>query len=196
MSPVVFLCWMCGKRGRGWGWRVAVGGIAWEGESRVDMSTASHVVSGCDVMEIRASSFRAAAQRAAELAKRVVRSFLREAESEVEIKGWRVERMCWTEESSCSGVWLPRVRMPRRVRTLQTLSLRPPEAERDVEMSSRTWLTAWWFGRLSCGKGCQMESQRQVEMMCSTFRSLRNSETGDGQMGVAAKTGLSLHSSS
>lgn len=40
-----------------------------------------------------------------------------------------------------------------------------------------------------------MESHRQDEMMCSTFFVLRNSETGDDQIGVAPKTGLSLHSS-
>ena len=40
-----------------------------------------------------------------------------------------------------------------------------------------------------------MESHRQEAMMCSTFRILRNSETGDDHIGVAPKTGLSLHSS-
>ena len=41
-----------------------------------------------------------------------------------------------------------------------------------------------------------MELQRQVEMMCSTFRILRKSKTGEDKIGVAAKVGFSLHSSS
>ena len=41
-----------------------------------------------------------------------------------------------------------------------------------------------------------MVSHRQDEIMCSAFRILRKSETGDCQMGVEPKTGLSSHSSS
>ena len=87
--------------------------------------------------------------------------------------------------------------IPRKVRTLQTLSLRPPEESNEVDIVSKNWLTALWSGRLVWGKnGSQMMSHRHAQLTCSPFRILRNSEIGDDEIGVALKTGLSWHSSS
>ena len=65
-----------------------------------------------------------------------------------------------------------------------------------MDSVSKKSLTVLWSGMVSCGKkGCQMESHKEEEMTCSTFLILRKSGTGDGQMGVASKMGLNLHSS-
>ena len=175
-----------------------------EGGEGEGMSTASQVESSKRaeviwvVSEMWAESFRAVAQRVAEAETMDERSFRRSAESAGRVSGWRIVRIPWTEDSIWldTGVELYRALIPRRVRTLQTLSLDPPEAESEMDIVSKNWLMVLSFGMLSCGKnGCQTESHREDEMTCSTFLILRNSETGDGQMGVAAKMGLSLQSS-
>ena len=148
--------------------------------------------------EMCAESFRAVDQRVADWETMDSRSFRRSAESAGRVSGWRIDRIFWTEESICVeiGVGLYFAWIPRRVMILQTLSLGPPEAESEADIVSKKWLTDSWFGMLFWGKnGCQMESHREVEMTCSTFLMRRNSETGDGQMGVAPKMGLSLQSS-
>ena len=130
---------------------------------------------------------------------RVSRSFFNSVDWEGVISGWRIVRIRCTVDPICfgSGVEAPRAWMPRRVKTRHTLSLRPLEsARRQVDRPSRNWATSWVSGRLPCGKkGCQMNSQRQVEIMCSTFRIRRKSATGDGSIGVPTKASLSLHSS-
>ena len=97
-------------------------------------------------MVILASSLRAAAQSVAEFEMRERRSFASSVDSEGGISGWRLVRIRCTVDSIWLGsVVVGRLRalLPRRVRTRHTLSLRPPEAESEVDNASRNWLTLW-----------------------------------------------------
>ena len=119
-------------------------------EGRVDRSSACHLslsfASGWAVMMILASSLRAAAQRVAALEMRERSSCLNAAVSDGGVRGWRIVRIRCTVDSVRFGSvadWRLRALIPLRVRTRQTLSLRPPEAESDVDTASKNWLTPW-----------------------------------------------------
>lgn len=97
-------------------------------------------------MIILASSLRAAAQSVAALEMREWRSCLNAAVSDGGVRGWSIVKIRCTVDSVRFGSvadWRLRALIPRRVRTRQTLSLRPPEAESDVDTASRNWLTPW-----------------------------------------------------
>lgn len=139
-----------------------------------------------------ASSFRAVFHSVTASLIILIKSFSNSTDSDAIVNGRRISRTPCNGNSARLDSTL-RSSMPRKVRTLHALSLRPPDWESDLDTSSKNGPTTSLFGRLFRGKnGRHMKSHRQTEMTCWTPLSLRNSEISVCQIGVESKIGFNL----